>query len=230
MDSEIKDKIIVADDHWVTRTGVAGLCNTLFPDYKVLQAADLQELIHLIESVQGVDMLVLDNFLGDAMSITLLTKLRLEYGIHKIMILSQGPEKAYGLRALKAGAISYICKTSPEEKLVEALRKTMKGEYYLSEEILQQFLIGTISFTKHQKNPFDDLSEREMEVVLLILRGYDLAEISRVMQIARTSVSTYKSRIYSKLLVTKITELKNLAKLYGIYLPPYHIEAYKSID
>ena len=112
-------------------------------------------------------------------------------------------------RVLQLGAMGYLTKESGSQDLSAAIRKVYKGERYLSAEIAQKMAIDSLQ--AHQDSPFDALSEREMQVMLMITRGVTVQDISTRLFLSTKTINGYRYRIFDKLAVKNDVELTYLA-------------------
>ncbi len=122
-------------------------------------------------------------------------------------------EDIYALRYINAGAHGFLNKTSSETEMKEALSTFIQtGKYFtpnIKEKILDKFMY------KKNLNPLDQLSDREMEVALLLIKGYGNLEISLMKMIQPTTVSTYKKRIFEKLSIDNLVSLIDVFNSYN---------------
>src|SRR5690606_12025761 len=104
----------------------------------------------------------------------------------KIMIVTSFPDDDKVYPALKAGAVSYILKTSKASRIAESIRATMNGTPVLEPEVMTKMM----KQMRHSHVPHEDLTEREMEILLLIASGYSNQEIADELFIALKTVKT----------------------------------------
>ena len=118
-------------------------------------------------------------------------------------------ETLYGKRFIKAGADGYLSKDASVEEVKKAIETVLNGRRYLSADLMDAF-IG-----EEQKNPFNTLSDREFEIASLLLTGLSIIEIASKIHLQPSTVGTYKARIFEKLHVSNILQLKEQAALYN---------------
>jgi len=121
-------------------------------------------------------------------------------------------------RILQLGAMGYIAKESCAEEMAAAVRKVHQGQRYLSAEIAQQLAIDSLQ--EQTDTPFDLLSEREMQVMLMITRGMTVAEISERLFLSSKTVNGYRYRMFEKLHIRNDVELTYLAMKFGLIEQP----------
>ena len=117
-------------------------------------------------------------------------------------------------RLLKAGAMGYVTKGAKVDEIVRAIHDVMANRRYITPEIAQQIALS--QFDGEQGSPFDSLSERELQVLLMLMDGQTVSVISAKLCLSPKTVSTYRARLYSKLGVQNDIELARLALLHGI--------------
>jgi DNA-binding NarL/FixJ family response regulator len=116
-------------------------------------------------------------------------------------------ESLYALRALRAGALGYITKLEGSREVVAAIRKVMGGQVYLSESMQQRLMLSQFGRQKLGQDPVETLTDRELEVLQLLGRGFATRRIADELGIGIKSVEVYRARIKDKLDVNDGTEL-----------------------
>ncbi len=115
---------------------------------------------------------------------------------------------------MKAGAMGFLSKEAPLEEVKRALDALLVGRMYISDAVAE--VLAEDSFAGKKSNPFDDLSKRELEIAQMLLAGQTLTEISKVLNIQTSTVGTHKQRLFEKIGVTNLLELKDLATTYKL--------------
>ncbi len=124
------------------------------------------------------------------------------------------PEDIYGKRILNNGADGFLNKRADEQELKEAVTTVLAGDKYISRKLQRQMAEEVI--TKKMSNPFDRLSDREFEIMILLLQGKSLTDIGTEISIQVSTVGTHKTRLFDKLNVTSLMELSKVASAYEI--------------
>lgn len=127
----------------------------------------------------------------------------------KIIALTVHVDEPYPSRLMEAGALGYLTKGCDESEIVTAIRTVQRGERFIGADIARQMALSGLS--GKNKNPFDKLSQREVQVMMMITRGHKVQEISDVLCLSPKTVSTYRYRLYEKLGVENDVELTHLA-------------------
>jgi len=135
----------------------------------------------------------------------------------KVLAVSGLAEEPYPSLLLKAGAKGYITKGAPVTEMVRAINKVMQGGKYFSADIAEQLASSYLSDT--QTSPFDALSEREMQVAMMVVNCISAQEISDKLFVSVKTVNTYRYRIFEKLNIDSDVKLTHLAIRYGLIKP-----------
>ena len=202
-----KSKVLLVDDHPIVRQGLALLIDRE-ADLTVCGEADggfaaLQTIADL-----RPDILVLDISLNGPDGIDLLKMIRFKDPALPVLVLSMHDESTYAERALRAGANGYIMKQEATEKVLTAIRRILRGEVYLSENLtnrmLQHLIRGTAT---SEDSPLANLSDRELEVFRLIGEGHGTRQIAEDLHISVKTVESYQAHIKEKLSLRNAREL-----------------------
>lgn len=195
-------RIVLADDHKIVRDGLKRILAAT--DLQVAaEAADGDELLKLVKSAD-FDVAVIDMSMPGLAGIALIKRLKAEKPKLKILVLSMHGESQYAARALKAGASGYLNKDSAAEQLVGALRKIAAGGVHISEA-------AAAGLVAAEKSPHEALSDREFEVLRLLVEGHGPTEIGERLRLSVKTVSTHKTRILEKLKLGSTAELVRYA-------------------
>jgi len=207
--------ILIADDHSIVRYGLTKIIATL-PDTVTVSTVEAFDDAVNILSKQPFDLLILDINLPGGNSIQMLHAVRLQRPNIMVLIFSAYDEKMYAIDYLLAGADGYLSKNSTEEETKLAIQTLLKREKYMSAVTRQQMLNRLNQHKQPEVNPFDALSVREIEVMNLLTKGIPLQKIADVLHLQVSTVSTYKTRIFSKLEINSIIELLEKIRLYNV--------------
>ena len=196
-------RIVLADDHKIVRDGLKRILAAT-PDLQVAgEAADGDEILALVKAAD-YDVAVLDMSMPGLAGIALIKRLKLEKPRLRILVLSMHGESQYAARALKAGASGYLNKDSAAEMLVGAIRKIAAGGVHIGEA-------AAASLVAADKSPHETLSDREFEVLRLLVDGLGPTDIGERLHLSVKTVSTHKTRILEKLNVGSTAELVRYA-------------------
>ena len=186
---------LVADDHGIIRNGLCLLINQVFTTAKIIQTDSLDDILRQVKDVK-IDLLILDINFPEGNSLSLIPTLKKLQPSMKILIFTSYDEEIYALRFFSAGADGYLSKVSTPDQIEHALIAVLKDGRYAS-EVMKNKILDNFLFNK-SANPLDLLSDREMEIAKLMVQGLGNLEISNVLNLKSTTVSTYKSRIFEE--------------------------------
>jgi two-component system invasion response regulator UvrY len=209
-------KVLVVDDHELVRTGI---CRMLVdtPEIQVVGEAESgEQAIELARQHQPDGVLLDVNMPGIGGVETTRRLLQSSTGI-KVLAVSGLSEEPYPSMLLKAGASGYITKGAPLDEMVRAIRKVMQGGKYFSADIAEQLASSYLS--DQQNSPFDLLSEREMQVALMVVNCISAQEIADRLFVSVKTVNTYRYRIFEKLQIDSDVKLTHLAMRYRLITP-----------
>lgn len=213
----VKRKVLVVDDHPIVRSGLAQLINRE-PDLMVCgDAEEMHTALQIIDTLKP-DILIVDISLNGPDGIDLLKNIRAKDPGLPVLILSMHDESIYAERALRAGANGYIMKQEATDRVLIALRRILNREVYVSDRVankmLQQFVAG--GATAVNRSPFDDLSDRELEVLRLIGEGHGTRQIADGLHLSVKTVETYQCHLKDKLGLKNSRELVQYAIQWAI--------------
>jgi len=202
---------LVADDHSVIRQGIVFLLKDKYPSSTVLQAATFKEVLKLVKG-NKINLLFLDINFPDGVSLTVIPTIKKFQPNIKILMFSAYDEDIYAIRYLNAGANGYLNKLSTEEEFTNAVNSVLVHGKYMSENI--QNKITDAYIFKKPTNPLEQLSNREIEIAKLLIDGVANNSIAELLNLKKTTVSTYKNRVFEKLGIDNVPALINLFSLY----------------
>ncbi len=203
----MKFEILVADDHAIIRNGLK----------KILE--DTDDLIVTGEAADGVstlqrvrerdwDLVVLDLSMPGRNGIELIKLLKAERPKLKILIFSMHPEEQYAVRAIRAGASGYLSKEEDSDLFLPAIRRVASGGMFISPKVAE-LLAQDVSHAS--TSSYSTLSNREFEVLVRIVRGVSLTDISKEFSLSVKTISTHKTHIMTKLGVSSQADLVRYA-------------------
>lgn len=206
-----KVQILIADDHFVVKSGLKLVINCYYADYKMLFASNFKEIFENLKQ-HKFDMLILDANFPEGNTLSIIEKIFTIQPKIKILMYSALEENIYASKFLSLGVKGYLSKLADEDEIISAVTKVLRGEIYMSSTLKEIMLNGFMNNTP--MNPFEKLSKREFEIMMLLVQGEANLEISNKLNIKPSTISTYKNRIFEKLAINNIAELITLYKLY----------------
>jgi len=199
----VKIRILIADDHSIVRDGLKRILAAT-PDLQVAGEAASGEAALALVKAHDYDIAMLDMSMPGLSGIDLIKRLKLEKPKLRILVLSMHGEKQYAARALKAGASGYLNKDSASELLLGTLRKIAAGGVHIGDT-------AAVELLRSEKTPHEALSDREFEVMRLLVEGLGPTEIGERLHLSVKTVSTHKTHIFDKLNVESTAELVRYA-------------------
>jgi DNA-binding NarL/FixJ family response regulator len=206
-----KKRVYVVDDHPIVRQGLVQLVNGETDLEVVGQNDDPYAALREMREARP-DLLLLDVSLKDADGLELLKELKAQGAEFPVLVLSMHDESLYAERALRAGARGYIQKMEPPPVLLEAMRKVLTGEIYISPKMgatLLRRMVGSREGTV--VSPMERLTDRELEVFRLIGSGQTVREIADKLCLSVKTVEAHREHIKEKLNVKTSAELLRFA-------------------
>ncbi len=205
-------QILLVDDHMVIRKGLRALLNEFDTMMEVHEAADGDEALGILRK-RHVDLVIMDLQMGHSDSINLIELISIKHAHAYILVFSMLPEKIYARRVLKAGASGFLPKESKNEEIRRAFENAINRKKYLSQQFIDLIARDPGSWSD---NPFQELSHREFEIVNMLLTGNTITAISNYLNIRPSTVGTYKARIFQKLKINTVFELKEIAVVHEL--------------
>jgi two-component system, NarL family, response regulator NreC len=191
-------RILLVDDHAVLRTGLRLLLDAQ-PDLTVVgEAGNGSETLALAAQLQ-LDLILLDLSMPELGGLEVLPLLRKACPSARILILTMHDDKGYLKQALRAGASGYILKKAVDSELLSAVRAVMRGDIYVHPAMTRALLDDLTPPSTKAGDPWNELSEREREVLILAARGHTSAEIAERLSLSPKTVETYRARGMEKL-------------------------------
>ena len=203
-------KFLLIDDHLVVRSGIKMLLTDMFKDVEISEAENGNSALELLKEAT-YDLITMDVQMPNTDSFALMEFIKKTYPKAKVLMFSMSPESIYAIRFIKAGAKGFISKSAPLEEMKTAIEKVMNDKKYFSEEVLMELTEGDAG---GNNNLFDLLSPREFEIVQMLLNGKTISHIAADLSLGLSTVGTHKGRIFQKLKVSNLLELKELANSY----------------
>ena len=201
------------DDHVIVRSGIKFLLAEIYQLAEIHEASDGDTATEKLKE-HDFDLIMLDIQMPKTDSYGLMEYIHIKYPKAKVLVFSVSAENTYARRFMKAGAYGFVSKEAPLEEIIKAINLVLNDRKYISESLA--YKIAEDSFAGRSDNPFNKLSPREFEIVSLLLNGQTVSDISQSLNIQTSTVGTHKARLFEKLSITNILELKELATAYNL--------------
>jgi DNA-binding NarL/FixJ family response regulator len=208
-------KILVVDDHVLIRDALRGVLKELKGEADVLEASDCRQAMALIaENADDLDLVLLDLHLPDRDGFSALAEVRERYPTISVVVLSGQHDRASVVKALDLGVSGYIPKSGQREVMLTALQLIFAGGKYIPPEILTRDSPTTAPPAstppgggRPPTSPSDlGLTERQLDVLALMMQGKSNKAICRVLDLAEPTVKNHVTAILKALKVTNRTE------------------------
>lgn len=201
-------RVLVADKHPIVGYGIRMLFESS-SDIKIVKTVGTQKQILEALKKGSIDVILMSLDLADINGITVLRNIKKNFNAVRVLIFTEQPEHVYTASGIQAGASGYLSKTATTSTIKRAILKVFKGGIYVSNAMAQKL---TFDKTQDNSNLYSKLSTREIEVLNLICSGKKNHEIATALEINPKTVSTYKSRLMSKLQVNNLIALIDLGR------------------
>lgn len=204
MDESTQIRVLLADDHAVVRAGISQFLQQVSEIEVIAEASDGQEAMDLITQYQP-DVAVLDIQMPKASGIEVTRWVREHHRKVGVLILSAYDDDPYVMAVIQAGANGYVLKTASPDEIIRAVKDVYEGKSALDSEIIQK-MVAHVSSGIYEQQPFDKLTERELEVLALVAKGYTNKAIGVQLGISDRTVQGHLAHIFSKLQSASRTE------------------------
>jgi DNA-binding NarL/FixJ family response regulator len=213
-------KILLVDDHALIRDALRSVLRELVNDAIVFEASDSRQAMRLIEEHPDLHLILLDLNLPDRDGLAVLSDLRKHHAMISIVVLSAFHDRETILRALDLGALGFIPKSAPREVMANALRLIFSGGIYVPPEALARTEPSVAAAPGRRVLPSDmGLTERQMEVLALMMQGKSNKAICRILDTAEPTVKHHVTAILKALKVANRTEAVIAVGALGWELP-----------
>jgi two-component system invasion response regulator UvrY len=203
-------RILLVEDHTLVRAGLRNLLAAV-SDARITEAATGRDAL-IAQRQDNPDLILLDLNLPGMGGFELLRRMLVEDKAARILVLSMHTEPLYASRSLEIGAKGYLSKNASADELLTAVRRVADGGRYIESVLAQELALQGVS----PDRSWQDLSERDLEIVRLLAKGLTLSEIADALGIAYKTVANACSQIKAKLGVTRTTDMVRLAMTLGL--------------
>jgi two-component system invasion response regulator UvrY len=203
---------MLADDHAVVRMGFRLLLEDTEDICVVAEAGSGEDACRQYDAHRP-DVLVLDIAMPGIGGIEAITRIKARHPGAIILVLSAHQDTVHPRQAMAAGAAGYLCKRSPPEEVIEAIRQVLRGRPYLDAQIAHDLAVSQVT---GRVNPVDALSRREFEVFLRLAQGRVVNDIASDLSLSPSTVGTHMYNIKQKLGASNGAEMAMIAVRNGL--------------
>jgi DNA-binding NarL/FixJ family response regulator len=209
-------RLVLVEDHPIVRDGLRAIFAGA-PDFTIVgESGDGLEAVDVVKQLKP-DLLVLDLMLPSLHGLEVIRQVRQHVPACRILVLSMHENDAYAIEALRSGASGYVLKAAPSTELLLAAREVTAGRRYLSAALAK--LTGAASsgpLEAQPRDPYDDLSNRERQVLQLVAEGYSNSAIAARLHISPRTVEVHRANLMRKLKLESANALVRFAIKRGL--------------
>jgi len=203
-------KVVIVDDHTVVRQGLRFLLEQEEGIEVVADCADGPSAIRAVRTLEPA-VVLLDLFMPGDNGIAVLRQIKQDRPATQVLMLTSSTDDEHLIAAVRAGALAYLLKTAPVDRVVESVRAAARGESLLEPRLAAR-LVRELRDGAPRRRPLDQLSPREQDVLAVLARGRSNREIARTLTISEETVKAHVSSILAKLHLTDRTQ----AAIFGL--------------
>jgi two-component system invasion response regulator UvrY len=207
--------LLLVDDHELVRAGIRRILEDMKGLVIAGEAACGEDAVKWCRS-NPVDVVLMDMNMPGIGGLEATRKIVSFNPDIRIIMLTIHTENPLPAKVMQAGAAGYLSKGAAPQEVVSAIRSVHSGQRYIASDIAQQMALSQIEPQKAE-SPFSCLSERELQIMLMITRGQKVTEISEQLSLSPKTVNSYRYRMFSKLNISGDVELTHLAIRHGLF-------------
>ena len=201
-------RVLIVDDHSFVRKGLLHVLQDSDEPVESDEAASFEDAVVKLQTCRPYDLVLLDISLGGRSGFELLQFITRQYPGLPVLMVSMHPEEQYALRSIKMGAAGYLSKLSAPDELINAVQQIRAHGAYISPSIAR---IMTIELGNKRRtetvSPHDLLTNREMEVAVMVASGKSMRQIAEDLHLSIKTVNTHRTRLMRKLQLANNAEL-----------------------
>lgn len=209
--------ILVVDDHDLMRMGLVRMLNDVDGFAVIAEASSGEEALKLARNCP-VDVVLMDVKMPGIGGVEATRRLLAVNENLKVIAVTSCEDELYPSRLLQAGATAYLTKKAQPDEVIKAIHTVMSGKSYVSQEIAQQLALKNTGLLDQQKNSvFDQLSERELQIAMMTVKGEKPAMIAEKFNLSAKTINSYRYRIFQKFEIASDVELVHLAIKHKVF-------------
>lgn len=205
--------VMLVDDHELVRAGIKKILDEVSGIRVVAEAENGEQAIRQVRNKKP-DVILMDVSMPGIGGLEATRKIRQVSPGAKVIAVTIHDDEPFPARLLEAGAAGYITKGCHVREIVSAIKSVYQGQQYLTPGVAQKL---ALSFVNHRdKSPLEELTQRETQVMLMIVRGESNKEISEKLCLSPKTTSTYRYRLFEKLGIENEVGLTHFAIRHGL--------------
>jgi two-component system invasion response regulator UvrY len=205
--------VMLVDDHDLVRKGIRRLLDDSSGIKVIAEAPDGEQAIRQVRK-QKPDVILMDISMPGIGGLEATRKITRVSPDMKVIVVTIHDDDPFPARLLEAGAAGYITKGCDVDEIIQAIRSVYSGKQYITPGVAQKL---ALSFVKNRgKSLLDELTPREVQVMLMVVQGESNREISEKLCLSPKTTSTYRGRLFEKLGVENNVELTRFAIRHGL--------------
>ncbi len=206
-------RLLLVDDHRLFRSGVRRMLQDS-RGVEIVGEADSGESALTLCQQEHPNVVLMDICMPGIGGLEATRRITARDGAPSVIMLTGYSDNPFPVQAMKAGASGYLTKSVGAEELTTAIKRVFLGKRYLSTEVAQTLAVS--AFDGDSEGPFEQLSSREMQIMLMVVNCHRVNEISSNLHLSPKTVNSYRYRIFEKLNVKSDVELALLAVRHGV--------------
>ena len=205
--------VLLVDDHHLVRVGISKILTSVKGLNVVGECETGEEAIKFCRQKEP-DVLLMDMDMPGMGGLEATKKILRFAPDVKIIVLTAHTEDPFPTKVMQMGAAGYLTKDAGPDEMVNAIRAVHSGQRYLPPAIAQKMALS--QFNSVDENPFNALSDRELQIMIMITRGDKVPAISEHLNLSTKTINSYRYRMFEKLTVSNDVELTHLAIRHGM--------------
>ncbi|GAA3591027.1 UvrY/SirA/GacA family response regulator transcription factor [Gibbsiella greigii] len=206
--------VLLVDDHELVRAGIRRILDDI-KGIKVVGEAQCGEDAVKWCRANTADIILMDMNMPGIGGLEATRKIVRYSPDTKVIMLTIHTENPLPAKVMQAGAAGYLSKGAAPQEVVNAIRMVHTGQRYIASDIAQQMALSQLE--PQTETPFNCLSDRELQIMLMITKGKKVNEISEQLNLSPKTVNSYRYRMFSKLNISGDVELTHLAIRHGLF-------------
>lgn len=207
-------KVLLVDDHDLVRTGIRRLLDDAKGIKVVAEAATGEEAVQYCRTNEP-DVVLMDMNMPGIGGLEATKKILRYTPDVKVLFLTVHMEAPIPTKVMQIGAAGFLTKSTAPQEMFQAIKAVNRGQRYITPDIAQQMALS--QFQTPEASPLINLSERELQIMMMITSGDKVVDISTQLNLSSKTINSYRYRLFTKLDVSNDVELTHLAIRYGIH-------------